>query len=151
MSGPSDARRRWSATGALLAGLLITLGSAGAADPEVDALRQRVDELTRSVEELRDELHSLQGKIGGSAASSPMATPQARSTPTNGGAAHEAPAAAAATAVVAGANAEIAALRTAWKQVRAGVPSEQVKDLLGAPTREFTINGKLAWYYIYPV
>jgi outer membrane protein assembly factor BamE (lipoprotein component of BamABCDE complex) len=52
--------------------------------------------------------------------------------------------------VIAGANAEIATLKVAWKQVKAGVPAERVKELLGAPTQELTINGKLAWYYIYP-
>jgi outer membrane murein-binding lipoprotein Lpp len=141
---------RWPAAGVLLACLLITLAGARGADPEVEALRQRVDELSRSVQELRDQVHSLQGQVEGSTATGAAATSQPRDIPTNGGAAHEPSAAAGPTAVVAGANAEIAALRTAWKEIRAGVPSEQVKDLLGNPTREFTLNGKLAWYYIYP-
>ena len=155
MSGPSDARQRNSAAGALLAGLLFALPAARGADPEIEALRRRVDELSRSVQELRDQVHALQGKVGAGAsavvpaAAAATATLQPSDSPAGDGAAH-APSAAATPAVIAGANAEIATLRTAWKQVRAGVPSERVKELLGAPTQELTINGKLAWYYIYP-
>lgn len=158
MSGPSDAHRRRSAAGALLAGLLVALPAARGADPEVEALRQRVDDLSRSVQELRDQVHVLQGQIGASAtagAAVPAAAAAATTalqptdTPAGNGGAH-APSTAATPAVIAGANAEIATLKKAWKQVRAGVPSERVKELLGAPTQELTINGKLAWYYIYP-
>jgi outer membrane protein assembly factor BamE (lipoprotein component of BamABCDE complex) len=51
---------------------------------------------------------------------------------------------------VASAAAELAALKKAWNQVRSGVASEEVKGLLGSPAEEFKINGKLAWYYVYP-
>jgi hypothetical protein len=155
MSGPSDARPRRLAAGALLAGLLFALPAARGADPEVEALRQRVDELSRSVQELRDQVHALQGKVGPNATATavvPAATAaslQASGSQAGDGAAR-APSAAASPAVIAGANAEIATLKAAWKQVKAGVPAERVKELLGAPTQELTINGKLAWYYIYP-
>ena len=159
MSGPSDVRRRRSAGGALLLGLLVALPAARAADPEVEALRQRVDELSRSVQDLRDQVHVLQGKVGAGASTSAVVPAAAAATATTtlqpsdspaGNGAALAPSAAATPAVIAGANAEIATLKKAWKQVRAGVPSEHVKELLGAPTQELTINGKLAWYYIYP-
>jgi outer membrane murein-binding lipoprotein Lpp len=148
MSRLSDPRRRCSAAGALLVGLVVALPAARGADPEVEALRQRVDELSRSVEELRDQVHMLQGHVGAGASVAVPAT--AAGAATAGNRAEQAPSAAATPAVIAGANAEIATLKKAWKQVKAGVPAERVKELLGPPTQELTINSKLAWYYIYP-
>jgi hypothetical protein len=176
MSVASDpSNRGFAAAVGLLAAFLSLVGAARAADPEVEALRQRVDELSQSVQELRDQVRSLQGRIDGGTPSAPAPTAAlgeaqheaapaaaaaAVATPAAASAAPEAATAKASTAAPGNAAAsapasptavsELAVLKKAWRQVEPGIASQKVHDLLGAPTQELTINGKLAWYYVYP-
>ena len=41
-------------------------------------------------------------------------------------------------------------LKTQWRSIKAGMSSEEIRKLLGRPSREFTIDGKPVWYYAYP-
>jgi hypothetical protein len=42
------------------------------------------------------------------------------------------------------------ALKEQWGSVRIGMADEQIRQLLGKPSREFTLDGKPVWYYTYP-
>jgi hypothetical protein len=41
-------------------------------------------------------------------------------------------------------------LKDQWHNVKAGMSSEEIRGLLGKPSREFTLDGKPVWYYSYP-
>jgi hypothetical protein len=41
-------------------------------------------------------------------------------------------------------------LKDQWHSVKAGMNSEEIRKLLGTPSREFTLDGKPVWYYTYP-
>jgi hypothetical protein len=41
-------------------------------------------------------------------------------------------------------------LKEQWRSIKAGMSSEEIRKLLGTPSREFTIDGKPVWYYSYP-
>jgi hypothetical protein len=41
-------------------------------------------------------------------------------------------------------------LKTQWRSIKAGMSSEEIRKLLGTPTREFTLDGKPVWYFSYP-
>ena len=41
-------------------------------------------------------------------------------------------------------------LKSEWRSIKAGMSSEEIRKLLGTPSREFTIDGKPVWYYAYP-
>ncbi len=41
-------------------------------------------------------------------------------------------------------------LKDQWHSVKAGMNDEEIKGLLGTPSREFTLDGKPVWYYSYP-
>jgi len=41
-------------------------------------------------------------------------------------------------------------LKEQWHSIKAGMSSEEIRKLLGTPSREFTIDGKPVWYYAYP-
>jgi hypothetical protein len=41
-------------------------------------------------------------------------------------------------------------LKDQWHNVKAGMSSEEIRKLLGTPSREFTLDGKPVWYYSYP-
>jgi hypothetical protein len=136
----SDVSKCWLVIGTLLTGFVIALHAACGADPEVEALGRRVDELSRSLQKLQEQVQALQGTRGN----------------VSGGAAAAVPATASTTAMpasappAASAMSELAALKKAWNQIRSGVAHEDVKSLLGSPTQELRINSKLAWYYVYP-
>lgn len=160
-----------------LAVSLVAPTLARSADPEVEALQQRVDELTHSMQELQAQVRALQGDHGAAPAPAPVqaktpdsgtteAAASARAAGSPGAPAPAQPAtsnkvvqppvtaqrapAAASTPQMSTAASELAALKHAWKQVRAGGSSEDVRSLLGPPTHELNINNKLAWYYVYP-
>jgi hypothetical protein len=42
------------------------------------------------------------------------------------------------------------ALKQQWRGVRTGMSDEEIRQLLGTPSREFTLDGKPVWYYSYP-
>jgi hypothetical protein len=41
------------------------------------------------------------------------------------------------------------AVKERWSEVKAGMSSEDIRKLLGTPSREFTLDGKPVWYYSY--
>jgi hypothetical protein len=41
-------------------------------------------------------------------------------------------------------------LKVQWRSIKAGLSSEEIRKLLGTPSREFTLDGKPVWYYSYP-
>jgi hypothetical protein len=41
-------------------------------------------------------------------------------------------------------------LKEQWQSIKAGMSSEEIRKLLGTPSREFAIDGKPVWYYSYP-
>jgi hypothetical protein len=42
------------------------------------------------------------------------------------------------------------ALREQWRSVKAGMSREEIRERLGTPSREYTLDGKPVWYYTYP-
>jgi len=42
------------------------------------------------------------------------------------------------------------ALKAQWHGIRAGMSGEEIRKLLGTPSREFALDGKPVWYYAYP-
>ncbi|MDE1885418.1 MAG: hypothetical protein KGH92_05870, partial [Xanthomonadaceae bacterium] len=42
------------------------------------------------------------------------------------------------------------ALKDRWSQIRSSISQDEVTKLLGAPSRQFTIDGRRVWYYVYP-
>ncbi len=42
------------------------------------------------------------------------------------------------------------AVKDQWGGIKNGMSDEQIRQLLGAPAREFTLNGQPVWYYTYP-
>jgi hypothetical protein len=42
------------------------------------------------------------------------------------------------------------ALKAQWRSIKAGMSSEEIRKLLGTPSREFALDGKPVWYYSYP-
>jgi hypothetical protein len=93
--------------------------------------------LQKEVEELRREVKSLQEQVNTLKAEPPTAPPsQAQPAPPRAN-----PAKPAADSIV--------ALRESWSHVENGMTQPQISALLGAPTKELTIDGKLVWYYYY--
>jgi len=41
-------------------------------------------------------------------------------------------------------------IKEQWHNVSVGMSGEEVMQLLGTPSREFTVDGKAVWYYSYP-
>jgi hypothetical protein len=41
-------------------------------------------------------------------------------------------------------------LKEQWRSVKAGMSTEDIRKLLGSPSRELTLDGKPVWYYVYP-
>jgi hypothetical protein len=41
-------------------------------------------------------------------------------------------------------------LKAQWRSIKAGMSSEEIRKLLGTPSREFALDGKPVWYYSYP-
>jgi hypothetical protein len=120
------------------AGVVVTLMSLAIPTPRVYAQdTTEASSLQKEVEELRREVKSLQEQVKTlKAEPTPAPPPQARPTP-----APATPAKPAADSIV--------ALRESWSHVERGMTQAQITGLLGAPTKELTIDGKLVWYYYY--
>ena len=41
-------------------------------------------------------------------------------------------------------------LKAQWRSIKAGMSGEEIRKLLGTPSREFALDGKPVWYYSYP-
>jgi len=131
----------------LLASLAAAPSPAQAGETDASSLQKEVEQLKQEVQTLKEQVKSLQETPSAAAAPSvaiqpePTAAPQPQSTPT---ASNSAPVA------VKPAADSVAELRVSWSQVDKGMTKAQIASLLGPPTRELTIDGKLVWYYYYP-
>ncbi len=159
----------------MLASLAITPLPAHAEEPDASSLQKEVEQLRQEVQTLKEQVKSLQGTPPASLPpqtqpvakeSDPASTPQAQPAPNSAPPpipAGAKPAAAASPQAQPAPNAvppsvpvaakpaadSIVALRESWRQVERGMTQAQISGLLGAPTKEMTINGKLVWYYYY--
>jgi hypothetical protein len=91
---------------------------------------------------------------GAAPAPSSSTTPAMASPPAGSAAPSAAPPIAAGTspppAAVPGAFQWRETVKDHWGGVKAGMSSEEIRKLLGTPSREFTLDGKPVWYYSYP-
>lgn len=115
----------------LSAGLLPT----HAQEQDPLSLQKEVDQLRQEVQSLKEQVKSLQEPP-------PVATPPPVTEPTPAPNKVE-PAPAKPRA------GSITALRESWSHVENGMTRAQIQEVLGPPTNELTINGKLVWYYHY--
>ena len=60
------------------------------------------------------------------------------------------PAAAAAEAAIQDNGGSSPSFRQRWRSIERRMSAEQIKDLLGKPQQEFSVDGKTVWYYRYP-
>lgn len=122
-------------SGALLVGLAATLLPAQAQEQDPTSLQKEVDQLRQEVQSLKEQVKSLHEPP-------PVATPPPVTQPTPApNKVEPAP-----TKPPAG---SITALRESWSHVEKGMTRAQIQKVLGPPTNELTINGKLVWYYYY--
>jgi len=116
---------------AMLVPLVISTPRVHAQDTEASSLQKEIEELRREVKSLQEQVKTLKTEP------SPAPPPQAQQAPN----AAPAPAKPAADSIV--------ALRESWRQVDRGMTQAQIGGLLGPPTKEIRIDGKLVWYYYY--
>jgi hypothetical protein len=139
------------------------------ADTDVDALKQQVEALTRTVGELSHRVEGLEQKLDSIAPGHRSAPPQAAAPPAAATAAippvqqvapgQLVPPAPPKSAVhgnmSVGEQAAQAAAnykptpRESWAQLKEGMSEAQVTALLGVPTRKFQAGGQTVWYYFY--
>ena len=122
-------------------------------DEELRALRQQVDELTATVRQLQDRIKVLErdqeapwvpaarSSPSESIPPAPVAPKQVESAPT----AMES----AAPAAKASVDDKIVVLRKSWRRISGEMTREHVREVLGPPSKEMLINGKVVWYYLY--
>jgi hypothetical protein len=132
--------------------LMSALSYAQGGEVDVARLQQEVEQIKQAIRELQARLQTVEASLerAGGATAAASSLPASRSEPP--------PAAAPPVAVIPAAKArppqpannEVVALRRAWISIRPGAASTEVKELLGDPSQELKLNGKLAWYYAYP-
>jgi type IV secretory pathway VirB10-like protein len=122
----------------LLAALLAAVSSdaARAQEPDLAALRARIEQLQSEIDALRARMETLEA----SHAVAPRASPPPPSVESRADAPPTPPAATAA----------LARSMENWPRIEAGLSRDEVQTLLGAPSHELSIDGKLVWYYVYP-
>jgi len=133
-----------------------SIGWTHAEEPELQLLRQQVEDLQNTVRELQQRVNALEKN---DSASWVPATAEPASATGPAAAAVPAPTAQAATSPAASAKEpgptkapladKIVVLRTRWRHIAPGMMQAEVKETLGPPTREMLINGKVVWYYYY--
>ena len=133
------------AGGGLFYCLLATAANADSLPQQIEQLRQQVRILEQRVQQLEHPQHvsgtPTQNTVAPVVTPSPTPTPAAAttvattSTPVNS---------------VDPALQSLGRLKEAWKGITAGMSNAQVRELLGEPARQFTIDGKPIWYYSYP-
>lgn len=129
-------------------------------EDEVKALRDSLQQTQSRLQALEEELRKARAQpVAPATVPAPAAAPQAAQAPAPASAAPAAapsqtqeavapPAAQRAGAAVP--ESPATALRKAWAHVQPGTDSAEVLKLLGTPSSELQLNGKLAWYYAYP-
>src|SRR5215475_1621652 len=137
MQHPSS---RWEQLRAAhLVGLAVTLFPAHAQEQDSSSLQKEVEQLRQEVQGLKEQVKSLQE-------APPPATPPQTQPAVNQPTPAPNQVEAAPAKPPAG---SIAALRESWSHVGKGMTKAQIQEVLGPPTNELTINGKLVWYYYY--
>lgn len=149
-------------SGALAAlALSLPVSDVHAQQSDVSKLRGEVEALKRSMQQMQMRLQAIEGSLeqmgNGAAAASTSAPKPAPSedtkTPTlaeGGPVAATEPAQSTQTPPPQPANTQLVALKRAWANIKPEVSNTRVKELLGDPTQELRLNGKLTWYYAYP-
>jgi len=110
---------------------LATVTSRAHAEEPDASLQKEVEELRRQVQSLQEQVKTLQKNTV------PSPSPQTQPAPNAG----PAPAKTSTDSIV--------ALRESWRQVTKGQTQAEIDGLLGTPTKEMRIDGKLVWYYYY--
>ncbi|MHB8447422.1 MAG: outer membrane protein assembly factor BamE domain-containing protein [Rudaea sp.] len=140
--------RRASGTARAVLLLALMLGAsapAHAGTSEEAALREQVDALRTIVAQLQAQVNRLAAIVAATPA------PAAPQLPAPQAAAPAPPAAAVPAAVLqAGQVSPEEALKDRWSQIRSAMSQDDVTKLLGAPSRQFSIDGRRVWYYVYP-
>jgi hypothetical protein len=132
-----------------------SIGWAHAEEPELQLLRQQVEDLQNTVRELQLRVNALEKN---DSASWVPATAEPASASGSAVAAVPAPAQPAASPAASAKEPgpaktplpdKVALLRMSWRHIAPGMMQAEVKETLGPPTREMLINGKVVWYYYY--
>lgn len=108
-------------------------------------LQRQIEALRRAVEQLQRRVHTLEARL-------PPPAPAAATGAAVPGTRPAAPASAAATPVPAPpSNAKVLTpqIKENWRALKRGMSADQVRGLLGAPSRRLEINGQPLWYYYY--
>jgi hypothetical protein len=114
-----------------------------AGEEEVNALRQELQELKFKYDQLQtriDELEHRQNvpQLPALEISRPETTSPALAAPENDVAIPKV-----------SIDDKIVSLRKSWGQIKTDLPQERVQELLGPPSKQMLINGKVVWYYVY--
>ncbi len=105
---------------ALLAFSLLGPLSAHAADAGNDALAQEIKALSDRVRKLESQVQQLERHYASPAPSAAINTIPSKTS-----------------------------VRDAWRGIKEGLTQDEVTKALGTPQRQFTLSGKLVWYYYY--
>jgi len=141
---------RLTTTGVAFLPLVLASGAARA-DDDIAALRGRLDQIKELVVEFETRLNALEAARGSAAVSPPQAG--AAAVAATGPVAAPEPAPIAPPSSVTpptAAEAPVVVPRAQWRRVQTGLTMEEVKALIGAPTKTFELAGKRVWYYYYP-
>lgn len=120
--GPTANRNFWLiALRSICASLFVFTGaSAQAADSDTEALKRQVEALSERVKALESRIGTVETQ-------------------------HVTPSAAGATGAM-----NAASVNDAWEKIKQGLTKDDVKKILGEPEQQFTLGGRLLWYYRYP-
>ncbi len=133
---------RWIALCALGGIGLAGVPVAHAGESDIATLRQQVKALNAMVLELRQRVDRLEGEPSPESRAAPVA-PVSSTAPVT-------PAAAAPVTPSAGYMSPEATLRQSWARVQPDMPQDEVAQILGAPSKKLTLDGRVVWYYHYP-
>ena len=134
----------------MLVSLATTPSQVQAEEPDASSLQKEVEELRQEVQSLKQQVKSLQEAPAPApplqtqpVAKEPAPAPPLQAQP----APNAAPASVPATAKPG--TDSIPALRESWRRVHKGMTQAEIAGVLGPPTKDLRINGKLVWYYYY--
>jgi hypothetical protein len=140
------AAARDRARGALTLIVFALLAPAARADDEVAALRGQLEQIKALVQGFDARLRALEAVR----AQSPLVPRTLVPDTSASGLAAQAPATSTARLAPTIDASTPVVPRAAWRQVREGLTADEVRALVGAPTKTFELAGKTVWYYYYP-
>jgi hypothetical protein len=106
-------------------------------DADTEALRKEVEALKQKVQKLEEQQTAK-----------PVAPPAAASPAQNPPLSTVQPAPQSASSALS--SNPVVALRESWSRVGKKMSQAEIADVLGQPSKETRIDGKLVWYYYYP-